>query len=99
MATGGRMSKFIVMEAASATPASWKWSGGPRGYRKVAVVETDGTQPKMISERAKGVVRIVKVWDRLFQGTTVRCEYERAIVQAYALADQLNEKAAGKPAA
>ena len=83
---------FIVMEASAATPASWKWRGGPRGYRKVAVVETDGRYPKMISERARGVVRIVRVWDRLYGGETERCEYRIALRTAHELADALNEK-------
>ena len=85
---------YIVMEAASATPASWKYSGGPRGYRKIAVVETTGpgVHPKMISERARGVIRIVKLWDRLYQGTTERSEYHRALVEAQRLAIQLNDE-------
>lgn len=83
---------YIVMEAQAAVPASWKWSGGRRGYRKIAVVETDGRQPKMISERAHGVIRIVQLWDRLYQGTTERSEYHRVKREAEALAARLNEK-------
>lgn len=84
------MPRFIVMEASAATPASWKWSGGPKGYRKLAVVETDGTRPKMISERAKGVIRIVRIWDRLYEGKTERSEYARALAEAKELAAELN---------
>lgn len=85
--------KFIVMEAASATPASWKWSGGPRGYRRIALVEVDPKmvgRPKMISPRAKGVVRILEIWDRLYEGKTEKCEYRQTLSYARRLAAILN---------
>jgi hypothetical protein len=60
---------------------------GKRPMRKVAVVElTDeyaasGERPKMISDRAKGVAKIVEVWDRLNVGKTDKCAY-RALKEA-----------------
>lgn len=80
------MSKFIVMTAATPMPQSC-WGQ----YRRVAVVEVEGdTKPKMISKRARGVVRIVKRWEKLSVGKTDRCAYRRALADAGALARALN---------
>ena len=61
-------------------------------YARVAVIEmADGFgAPSMISTRARGVVRVVRTWEDLHVGTTDRCAYARALVQAEALADELN---------
>ena len=76
---------FIVMTAAARMP------GGVRApYRRVAVVETDGTMPKMISDRAKGVIRIVETWERLNVGRGVRSAYVQALTEAEALCKRLN---------
>lgn len=82
------MDRFIVMTASAKMPSS------SRGiYRRVAVVETDGTQPKMISERARGCVRIVETWERCHVGKTERSAYARALKAATALAEELNHQA------
>jgi len=62
-------------------------------YGKVAVVELDGSgiEPKMISERARGIKRIVQVWDRQFMGKTDKCAYAIAFKEAQELAEKLNE--------
>jgi hypothetical protein len=63
---------------------------------KGAVVElTDeyaasGERPKMISDRAKGVAKIVEVWDRLNVGKTDKCAYRVALKEAQELAMRLN---------
>ena len=59
-------------------------------YSKIAVAEIDPAQVpadgiKMISNRARGVVRIIQIWDRLHHGTTERCAYRRAYREADAL--------------
>ena len=55
-------------------------------YRNVAVVEVEaGAQPAMISERARGVVRIVRHFGTCSVGKTERCEYRRALAEAEAL--------------
>lgn len=80
--------RFIVMTASAQVPASWRGI-----HRRVAVVELEpGFEglPAMISERAKGVVRIVDAWEKLRVGKTARSEYARALVEAEALAAQLN---------
>ena len=54
-------------------------------YARIAVVELepgfDG-RPAMISERARGVSRIVETWERLHVGSTDRCAYARAMAAA-----------------
>jgi len=56
------MSRFIVVEKAASMPNTC-WGR----YRKIAVLEVeDGvTDAKMISSRAKGVKRVVRIWNRL----------------------------------
>jgi hypothetical protein len=78
---------YIVQTAAANMPSSC-WGT----YRRVAVLEVnDGlTRVAMISERARGVKRIVVLYDRLNVGKTDRCAYARALRNAYALTDRLN---------
>jgi hypothetical protein len=85
----------IVMSA-SCSPARNCWGR----YKRVAVVVVDrdvlrelGREvPQMISRHAKGVVRIVKLWENQNVGTTVNCAYQRALVEASDLADKINEQ-------
>jgi hypothetical protein len=85
--------KAIVMSA-SCTPSANCWGK----YKRVAVVVVDrdvlrelGREvPQMISKNAKGVVRIVKAWENLNVGTTKRCAYQRALIEASELADKIN---------
>ena len=61
-------------------------------YRRIAVVETDLPEPelpKMISTRAKGMVRIVDTWEHLSVGTTPRSAYQRAYAEAEKLLAEL----------
>jgi hypothetical protein len=84
------MSKYIVMHRAAKMPNTCMGQ-----YRRVAVVEVDGdSEPKMISERARGVVRIIKTWERLNVGTTDRCAFHRAMAEAREMAGRLNNAAA-----
>lgn len=80
------ITEYIVMSAAAKMPSTC-WGT----YRRVAVLEVDiGAKPKMISERARGVVRIVRTWEKLNGGTTERCAYEQALAAARELARELN---------
>jgi Ni2+-binding GTPase involved in maturation of urease and hydrogenase len=82
------MPRFIVMQAAAKMPSKVK-----ARYMRVAVVETDlpdGQTPKMISERAKGVLRIVETWERCHAGNAVNSAFARALTEAQAVADKLN---------
>jgi hypothetical protein len=82
------MSEYIVRTASAKMPASCKGC-----YRKVAVIEVeDGVVPKMISERARGVLRIVEMWDALNVGKTDRCAYKLALLAANHMAERLNAR-------
>jgi hypothetical protein len=80
--------EFIVMTAAAAMPASCRGR-----YGKVAVLEVEkGVWPKMISERARGVVRIVSIRQPLHIGGS-RSAYALALNDAERLARGLNLEA------
>lgn len=86
------MSKYIVQTAAAKMPVKC-WGK----YCRVAVIEVEeGVEAvSMISARAKGVVRIVRVWEKCHVGTTARCEYQRVLATANKLASELNNAKAG----
>jgi hypothetical protein len=81
---------YIVQSSAAKMPSKC-WGS----YRRVAVIEVEAgvTGVAMISERARGVRRIVETWEKLNVGTTSRCAYQRALDEARALAAQLNAAA------
>lgn len=91
MTRSEKMTKHIVKTATACMPNSC-WGR----YGKVAVLEvevdSDGkpASPKMISDRARGVVKVVEVWDRLNMGTTARCAYRVALAEAEVMAAELN---------
>jgi len=79
---------YVTMSKSEKMPSSC-WGK----YRKVAVVEVeDGFkgEPKMISERARGVKRVVKEWRRLNVGATNRSAAAKAMAEAMKLCDELN---------
>ncbi len=83
------MNRYIVMDAAACMPANC-WGR----YRRVGVVEIEpGAEPRMLSERARGVISVVQTWERLNHGTTDRCAYRVALAEAEALARALNKGA------
>lgn len=58
-------------------------------YVRIAVMEVEqGTSPKMISPRAKGVVRVVRIWDRRHDGGN-RSASARALREAEELLQSL----------
>lgn len=61
-------------------------------YRRIGLLEVeDGVEfVAMISERARGVLRIVKTWEKLSVGRTMKSAYGRALAEATRLADALN---------
>jgi len=81
---------FIIQTAAAAIRTCWGV------YRRVAVLEVEVDaegEPvgvAMISERARGVVRIVETWEACNvgkvhrRGGAGRCAYSRALVEAEA---------------
>jgi len=88
--TKNRRTKFVVKSSAARMPPNC-WGT----YRRVAVLEvvTDAPGPRMISERARGVVTVVRTWERRSVGTTARCAYQVAMRDAAELAAKLNEGA------
>lgn len=80
------MSEFIVVEKTARNCGGWG------GYVKIAVVEIeDGFgAPSMISERARGVIRVVEEWDRCYRGKTDRCAAAIVRRAAEALVERLN---------
>ena len=86
----GRSTHYIVQTAAACMPSSC-WGE----YGRVAVIEVEAglERAAMISPRARGVVRVVRVWDKLNKGTSERCAFARALADARELATQLNAPA------
>lgn len=91
---------WIVMTSAAKMPTSC-WGQ----YRNVALVHIDqhytatGKIPAIISERARGVVRLSTMASAVIRlghhnvGSTERCAYRRAIVLAEQRAQRLNNLA------
>ncbi len=80
--------RFVVLTAAACMPSSC-WGS----YGRVAVIETDGVNyPKQINPTHKAVKRIVYLADKLNKGTTDRCAFRKALIEAKALAAELNAK-------
>jgi hypothetical protein len=80
--------RYIILTAAARMPGNCLGR-----YRRVAVVELVpgfGETPKMISPRAKGVARIVAVWEKQNVGRTERCAYGRSLAAAAELCARLN---------
>jgi hypothetical protein len=81
---------WIVMTSAAHMPQSC--SGV---YRNVALVQLNqrytarGLKPKMISERAKGVLRVRHLGHHNV-GKTSRCAYQRALKRAHEMALEWN---------
>ena len=84
------MPRYIIKTAGESMPARCKGT-----YRKVAVLELDPTHTDvaMISERARGVVRIVHLERKLNVGLTDKCAYERALAFARDLIQDLERAA------
>ena len=81
------MTHYIAKTATAQMPNSC-WGR----YGKVGVIEVeDGVEDvAMISDRARGVIRVVEVWDRQFWGKSNRCAFAIACREAEGLAANLN---------
>lgn len=74
------MANYIVQTATANMPGSC-WGR----YGRVALIEVDSPEIQrvsMISTRARHVIRIVRLWDRVFWGTSNRCAFQQAIMAA-----------------
>lgn len=77
--------RYIVKTSSAKMPASC-WGT----YRRVAVLEVEpGAKPAMISERARGVVRVVRTWEKCSDRGT-NTAFRRALREAEELARKLN---------
>mgnify|MGYP003146662474 CR=1 FL=1 len=81
------MTHYITQTATAHMPTNC-WGR----YGKVGVLEVeDGIdRVSMISDRARGAIRVVEVWDRRNIGTTDRCAFAIACREAAELAAELN---------
>ena len=87
-----RETEFIVMSSCAKMPTSC-WGR----YRNLAILEVvKGTFPKMISERARGVVDIRHYWGKLHDGKTNRSAFGRALEKAEKIAAELNAARAAR---
>ena len=88
--SGAATGSFIVKTAAANMPSSC-WGR----YARIAVLELEPgvDDVKMISERARGCVRVIRTWERLHVGASDRCAFARAMVEAEALCSRLNGEA------
>lgn len=78
---------YIVQTAAAKMPSRCKGT-----YRRVAVLEVAQGLGfvSMISERARGCVRVVQTWEKRNVGVTEKSAYRRALKEARTLATALN---------
>ena len=80
--------RYIVMSASAKMPGTC-WGH----YGRIAVIERDlGYEGRiaMISNRARGVKKVVETWENLNIGKTDRCAYSRALRKAEEYAKRLN---------
>lgn len=83
--------RHIVMTSSAHMPSSCKGR-----YRNVAIVQltqeytAKGLIPKMISEHARGVLRVVRCTKHSV-GKTEKCSYQRALKQAETDAQRMND--------
>ena len=79
--------RYMVMDRRAKMPTSC-WGGD--NYRRVGIVAVNWenlayeqrAEPSMISDRARGVMRVVVTWERLYEGKTERCAFRRALDEA-----------------
>ncbi len=74
-------SEFVILSSAAKMPAGC-WGE----YRRVGLLEVrKGFKPKQISQHPKGVIRIIKTWEKLNVGKTNRCAFQKALEEAESL--------------
>ena len=87
-ASNTNATEFVVKSSTARQPSSRKWKH-PRS--RVAIMEVvPGTMPKMISPRAVGVIRVIRVWEDLYTGQSDHCQYARAMREARLMAEHLS---------
>lgn len=78
---------YFLLTSCYRNKSSWKWQ---HKRRNVAIIKTDGTEPKMISERPKYVEEIVWAKYGLYEGLTEKSQYNKALNEAETILERLN---------
>jgi len=78
---------YFIKVSAFRNKSSWKWQ---HRRKNIAIIETNGTQPRMISERPKYVIGIPWVRYGLYEGTTDKSQFSRALEEAEGILERLN---------
>ena len=94
---GAKIESKIVVRTAEGTKvfavlsSAAKAVKGYGNYRRVALVELESYEsaPVMIAEHARGIVRVIRTWERVAGGLTERCAYRRAVASAIAAAESM----------
>ena len=79
---------YLVKTSCAKMPGSVR---APYRHTAVLEVEPDVESVAMISNRARGVVRIVREWGPSFLGLTSRSAAQRDLAEARILAAELNK--------
>jgi hypothetical protein len=80
---------YFLITSCYRNKSSWKWQ---HRRKNIAIIKTDGTQPKMISERPKYVKEIVWAKYALYEGLgTGKSQFDKAYKEAEDILDKLNE--------
>jgi len=82
------MASYIVKESSSTGFAQYK------NYVRIAIlkVEHGVKHVSMISERAKGVIEIIQVWEKVHKGHTTSSKYFHIMREAHELAEKLTKE-------
>lgn len=80
---------YFLLTSCYRNKSSWKWQ---HRRKNIAIIETDGTYPRMISERPKYVKRIIWVKYGLYEGLgTGKSQFDKAYREAEDILDNLNK--------
>jgi len=83
------MRYYVIVVSAAHMPAKC-WGR----YQRVGVLEVvSPDHGERIDDRAEGVIRVVRTWERCSVGSTARCAADRAYAEAQALVAELRREA------
>ena len=81
------MNKYFIITSCFPNKSSWKWQ---HRRRNIAIIETNGTVPKIISERPKYVKKIHWFKKGLYVGVgSGKSQYDKALNEAKDFLKQL----------
>ena len=75
-----------VISSTDSIPGNWG------SNRRIGLVELDGSgiTPCMISARAKGCKRVIQTWDRLNDGKTESCRFQKTLAHVLELLSEVS---------